>query len=209
MPHPCSRCGATAFQTAGAMLCPACLLRLASLPQSRIPAFEIETLIGSGPSGTSYLARAAGGALLAVRKLAGGASFTPSIEDLGARLAAFTHPHVAPVYGLQPDDDGVSIVREFVRGRPFADWASAAAPEARAAAVDAISAAVAALHAAGLPHGNITPTNIVIRGTKPVLLDSGARLVALALRTGGEDVGALREADAHAVDTLRTAAATP
>lgn len=202
MTHPCSRCGATAFQT-GAMLCPSCLLRLAAVPQSRIPEFEIETLIGSGPTGTTYLARAADGAMLAVRKFVTDAPFTPAIDGLSATLAAFRHPHVAPVYGVQPDEDGMSLVREFVRGRPFADWAATASPGARAAALDALSAAVSALHGAGLPHGHITAANIVIRGTEPVLLDAGAQLAWHALTGAQSDLEAMRGADLAALESLR------
>ena len=202
MTHPCSRCGATAYQT-GAMLCPSCLLRLAALPQSRIPEFEIETLMGSGPSATTYVARAAGGAMLAVRKFVTDALFTQAIDDLSATLAAFRHPNVAPVYGVQPDEDGMSLVREFIRGRPFADWAAAASTEARAAAVDTLSAAVSALHDAGLPHGHITATNIVIRGAEPVLLDAGAQLAWLALTGADADLEAMRRADLAALERLR------
>ena len=202
MPHPCSRCGATSFQTGGAMLCPSCLLRLAALPESRIPEFEIETLLGSGERGTTYLARGAGGEMLAVRKLAD-VTLSPAADDLGAALAAFGHPHVAPVYGLQLEEDGVSLVRQFVRGRPFADWAASASRSAREAAVATLASAVTALHAAGLPHGRITASNIVVRGAGPVLLDAGALIAWLTLTGAPVDIPAMRDADLAALAALR------
>jgi serine/threonine protein kinase len=206
VPQACSRCGTAAGRTGGG-LCGACLLRLAEPPASRLPDFQIETLLGSGPFGTTYLGRAADGSLLAAKKIAGEFSLGSRLDEAGARLAACAHACLATFHGLAPDDDGVVMVRGFVQGRPFREWISGAAAAERGHAFEQLLGAVDLLHARGLAHGHLAATNIVIaRGNQVVLLDSGARLVADAVRGRESDVAAMRRNDLLSLAELREAA---
>jgi len=168
----CSRCGGTIGATRH-QLCAACLLRLATAPASRVPAYEIVTLLGAHDDSTTYLARgASSGALLVVRTFnakAGGGQLG-SLEALAAWLHAFRHPNVAVTHGVDVDPEGtVSLVRDFVQGRAFVDWAAKATVEDRAAA---LGAAQSVLEAAGVDTA-VTESNIVINGGVPIVVDLG------------------------------------
>lgn len=200
----CSRCGATSFGQDA--LCPACLLRLASLPHARVPLHEIETLLGAHDSGSTYLARAAGtGALLVVKTfdaVVTDPETLDAVETLGARLASFRHPGIARIHGIEADGDAARLVRDYVKGRPFELWKrQAAAPEV-AGAIAAIRDAVAALHAQDLAHGHIDPANIVIAGGTPVLLDAGALLISHRLAGRPSGVDALMRDDRSSLEGL-------
>lgn len=81
--------------------------------------------------------------------------------------AAFRHPGVAPLLGWGAGwtahawIDGMTLAAALRLGP--------APPETLAA----IAVAVAALHAAGLAHGDLTPSNIVQSAAGPVLIDWG------------------------------------
>lgn len=193
----CSRCGATA---AGAdALCPACLLRLASLPQSRLPRYEIETLLGADDSGHTYLARAiATGALLAVKAFDAAVADPETLdylESLSARLASVRHPGIARTHGIDVDGGTPRLVRDYVKGRPFALWRQQAAAADVDGAIAAVREAVAALHEQGLAHGHVDAANVVVAGGRPVLLDAGARLISAALSGRPPNVEALMRGD--------------
>jgi hypothetical protein len=155
-------------------------MRLATLPASRVPAFEIETLLGSG-TGTTYLARADDGRLLAVKDLgAMPPSAVDAVEALGERLMGIDHPGTARLIALDIDDGKVRMIREYVPGRASSEWPDR---EGIAAATRDV---VAHLQEHGLVHGNLVPTNIVIgRGGRPIILDVGAALVARLIRGDG------------------------
>jgi len=196
MPAPCSRCGTSTAATAGA-LCPACLLRLAAMPESRIPAFEIEALLGTG-AGTTHLARTGTGSLVAVTTLEApglSSSAAAALDDLSGRLREFRDRAVAPFHGIEIDGDAVRLVRDYVRGRAFADWTASADAEAGDAARAVIAAALEAAHAQDLPHGHLVPANIVITGGRPVLLDLGTQIALAIVRGHAPDLEALAHDD--------------
>jgi serine/threonine protein kinase len=206
----CSRCGATHGAT-GHGPCPSCLLRLGTLPEAVAPDYEIETLLGAGKSGTTYLARdAAGGGLLAVKilTLRGDAHDGPGVaETIRAALTSFRHPAVAATHAVDVDDDGnVRLVRAYVPGKPFAAWAARADAEARAGVFEAIAEALDAAHTARLFHGHVAAPNIVMTaGGRPVLVDLGAHMALLALQGVDADPGALRHTDRAGLESLRNA----
>lgn len=180
-------------------MCPACLLRLASLPQSRLPRYEIETLLGAHASGSTYLARAARtGALLVVKTFdaaVAGPETLDHLELLGARLASIRHPGIARTYGIDVDGDTPRLVRDYIKGRPFELWKQGAAAPEVDQAIAAIRGAVAALHEHDLAHGHIDAANIVVAGGTPVLLDAGARLISGVLCGKAPDVEAMLRDD--------------
>ena len=195
MAQACKQCGTVAGSIAGS-LCPACLLRLATLPESRVPDFDIETLLGSG-TGTTYLARATDGALLAVKKLGSAPERSDALDDLDDALRLVDHPHLARTIAIDVDVDGtVQLIRGYVAGRAFAEWHATATPDARASAREALAAALAHLHEAGLAHGHVTATNIVIgAGSRAILLDAGARPALSAVTRQALDMDGLRRDD--------------
>jgi len=214
MPPPCSRCGATTRAGADA-LCAACLLRLAALPEALAPDYEIETLLGSGPAGTTYLARdASGGALLAVKILTvrDEAQDAPEVTDaLRGALTSFRHPSVAKTHAVDVDADGnVRLVRDYIAGKPLAGWAAQADPASRRQAFETITAALDAVHAAGLFHGHVAATNIVIGASgRPVLVDVGAGMALRALEGVAVPVARMSGEDRGALQALRTLLGEP
>lgn len=178
-------------------LCPACLLRLAAMPRSRVPAYDVEALLGAG-SGTTHLARGSGGAVLAVKTLDArdvAPDVAAALEDLSRRLQEFRHASIAPGHGLEIENGAVRLVRDYVRGRAFGDWIASADPAARDAARAALAGALAAAHAHDLPHGRLIAANIVITGGRPLLLDLGTPLALEILQGRVPDLPALRQDD--------------
>jgi hypothetical protein len=205
MPQACNQCGTAAVTMAGA-LCPACLMRLATMPESRVPDFAIETLLGSG-TGTTYLARARDGSLLAVKQIGAAGERGDALGDLDDALRAADHPHLARTIALDVDDAGtVQLIRAFVPGRAFADWLSSAPEDARATARAAVASALAHLHDAGLAHGHIAAANIVIgAGGRAILMDAGARPALLTIKADSVDFEAMRQDDVERLgDLFRT-----
>ena len=200
MPQACKQCGTIGGTIAGA-LCPACLMRLATMPESRVPDFEIETLLGSG-TGTTYLARAADGSLLTVKRLTG--SGDAALGSLADALHAVDHPHLARTLAIDDDMEGtVSLIRAYVPGIAFERWLAGASSAARAEARQALADALARLHSAGLAHGHVTATNIVIGpGSRAKLLDAGARAAMCSARGETPDLDAMRMDDVAQLDVL-------
>lgn len=209
MPPPCSRCGSAT--SAGAdPLCAACLLRLAALPEALAPDYDIETLLGSGSAGTTYLARAVNGALLTVKIVAAAAKEADPIavaDALRAALVAFDHPGVAHIHAVDVDDEGhLRMVRDYVRGRPLTVWSDKADAAMREQALDAIEGALAAVHGHGLAHGHLTAENIVMAsGSRPVLVDLGAQLALDALQGASRTSVQMAEEDRAGLGALRAA----
>jgi eukaryotic-like serine/threonine-protein kinase len=209
MPRVCSSCGSTTTATAHE-LCAACLLRLAALPEALGPAYEIETLLGSGAAGTSYLARGDAGALFVVKMIQapdGGADPMAVADALRAALVAFYHPGVARTHAVEVDDDGnLRIVRDYVTGRPLMAWSEKADAALREQAAGAIETAVAAMHAHGLAHGHLAAENIVVApGGRPVLVDLGAQLALYALQGAARTPEQMAEEDRAGLEALRAA----
>lgn len=199
MSQACSRCGTFSAAAMAAGLCPGCLLRLAALPESRTPDYEIETLLGEG-IGTSYLARESGtGNLLAVKTL--GAAATPetieALDDLRARLLSFRHPLVAPLLALEVDAEGsVRMIRAFVGGRPLDEWLEGATARAKTEARQELDDAIRQMHAAGLAHGHLVGTNILVTANgRFVITDHAARVVAGIVNETQSDPDPLRQDD--------------
>lgn len=209
MQTACSRCGATRASI-GAGPCASCLLRLATLPEALAPEYEIETLLGSGRSGTTYLARdTASGALLAVKilLLRDDAHDAPAVAGaIRDALTSLQHPAIARTHAVDVDDDGnVRLVRDYVAGKPFAGWSAQADAAARVQAVDTIAGAIGAAHAAGLFHGHVDAANIVMAsGGRPVLVDLGAHMALRALQGVPDAGGDIAAEDRAALAALRT-----
>ncbi|WP_208279072.1 serine/threonine-protein kinase [Massilia oculi] len=105
-----------------------------------------------------------------------------------ARMAAsLHHPSFVTVYAIEEDASGASIVMELVHGRTIGQLAQKS-PIARATALDWIGQTAAAMqdaHAAGLVHGDLKPSNLMIEPSGKVrILDFGLASRCDALATG-------------------------
>jgi serine/threonine protein kinase len=178
----CNHCGAAGTQSLSLEgLCPACLLASALAEQvlgAPPVSPRILTVLGQGPSTVAYLADTGDdrSTLVVLKRM----TPAPGLTDGPARIAAlrarslpFVHRNVARVLdaGVEPDGrlfsitefwPGVPITRFIERHLGNADaeylWS-----QARAAITDA--------HAAGLVHGGIKPTNLLVaRGAGGPLL---------------------------------------
>lgn len=93
------------------------------------------------------------------------------------RLARVRHPHVLAVHGADVARGRVGMWADLIEGRTLEQELAASGPfpaaSVRALAAQ-LAAALAAIHEAGLVHGDVKPDNVMIDGTRAVLMDFGA-----------------------------------
>lgn len=214
MQTACSRCGGTRSET-GDGLCASCLLRLATLPEARAPEYEIETLLGSGPACTTYLARAADSGNMLVVKIFPRQDGMRDAEAvgraIGTDLIGFRHPGIAFTHAVGVDSDGnLRLVRDYVPGRALPAWMARGNPSQRQHVFDRVAAALADAHAHGLAHGHLEASNIVIStDAQPVIVDFGARAALRALQGLDTNTARMREEDRSALEALGAVLAGP
>lgn len=174
-PRHCPHCGAALVGSSSIDgLCPACLLtgglarQVLAAPHVRV---RVITVLGEGPSSVAYLAEAADdpGSPVVLKRMTPGshvANIATRLEALRTRSLPFVHRHVVKVLDLGAAADGsLFAISEFWPGIPItafiARYGGAAAdplwPQARAALDGA--------HAAGLVHGAVKPTNLLVAQT--------------------------------------------
>lgn len=148
--------------------------------------YRLAGRLGAGGRGVVYLGRTRTGALVAVKVLH---------EGLADRLAAsIAAARAVEPYGLArvldtSTDGRPYVVSEYVNGPSLQQAGRLTGEQLRHLAI-ATATALTAVHQAGLVHGALTPTNIL-------LASDGPRLTDFALPTRP-----LREAPAHASDRL-------
>lgn len=116
--------------------------------------------LGRGGTAEVWLARAADGTLVALKR-------TP---DPAVALAASGLPGVLPVLAVEGD----TLVLPYVPGGALAAalaGGAAYAPRQAAALGAALADALAAAHAAGLVHGDVKAGNVLLAGPGPLLAD--------------------------------------
>lgn len=179
------------------------------MPEALAPDYAIETLLGAGPSGTTYLARATdSGALLAVKIVTSreGLRDVPAVaRGVGANLVGYRHPGIATTHAVDVDQDGnLRIVRDYIAGKPLAAWATRAGAPERRQLWERVDAALTAAHARGLAHGRLDPSNLIVgTGARPVIVDFGAH-AALRLLQGREaGAAAMAEEDRAGFRAIR------
>ena len=152
-----------------------------SLMGRRIGVYQLQERIGAGGMGEVYRARDTQlGRDVAVKILP--AAFTGDPDRLArfereARvLAAFNHPNIAAIHGVEQSDGIRALIMELVEGETLADRVASAPmpiPEALAVARQIVEALQTA-HAKGIVHRDLKPANIKVTPAGTVkLLDFG------------------------------------
>jgi eukaryotic-like serine/threonine-protein kinase len=158
--------------------------------------YEIEAELGVGGMGIVYLARDVGlDRRVAVKVIAPAWSRDSGIatrfQQEARALASVRSPHVVQIYAFGRHGESYFFAMEYVRGRGLDAILEehikhgARLPLHRALTILAkVAEGVGAVHAAGIIHGDVKPSNIVIEEDtgRPVLVDFG-------LAGQGNDVG--------------------
>ena len=159
----------------------------------QIGAYRVDSQLGSGGMSDVYRATDTTlGRSVAIKVLPPLFAHDPErrvrLEREAKALAAFNHPHIAQVYGLEATGGGVSaLVMEFVNGETLADVLK----KGRLPIDDAlrygaqIADALAAAHSHGIVHRDVKSTNVMISDGVVKVLDFG-----LAKRSGATNSGA-------------------
>jgi eukaryotic-like serine/threonine-protein kinase len=150
---------------AGEGLCPYCLLE-AGLGHD----YAFVNVLGQGPHGTVYLAeQQPSGSLVALKVLAGdtAADILSRLNRQAPILAAMAHPNAARTLDLAASGDPAPyIATEYVRGSPITSYCERwQLPRAgRLQLLALVAALVRSAHDAGVIHGGIKPSNILVSG---------------------------------------------
>lgn len=108
----------------------------------------------------------------------GGAAADARALDEGRRLARVRHPHVLAVYGADVDRGRVGLWTEVVEGRSLEQELAerGSLPPVEVARLGAaLARALEAVHGAGLLHGDVKASNVLLEpGGRVVLADFGA-----------------------------------
>jgi hypothetical protein len=144
--------------------------------QRSLDGFRLIELIGFGGTGEVWRARPdGGGPEVALKWLTDEAVDTDFLSS--TRLHDFEHPHVARLLDLRRDRSWVVLVQEFVPGVSLAALLAERDVLSGAEVVTLLTPvadALGAAHDAGLLHGNLTPTAVVVTPDgRPMLTDVG------------------------------------
>jgi WD40 repeat protein len=134
-----------------------------------IPGYAVLRELSSSNSGASYKARHLGRKRLDVVKLLAPASATFDQDLAQCRkeakaLAELQNPNIALIHEVGSHQGRIFIAREFIAGRSVAEeWPGVpAAPAEAARLVATVAHALHAAHEAGIVHGHLKLTNIIL-----------------------------------------------
>ncbi len=143
--------------------------------------YEVVRQIGRGSGGAVWLAQdSLLGRHVAIKQI--GAFPGESEGDTrraireARRSAQLNHPNVVAVYDVVEFDEVPWLVMEYVDGPTLASAISERGPMAQVGAADMgaqLAAALSAAHRAGVVHGDIKPTNVLIGEGRPKISDFG------------------------------------
>ena len=203
----CPSCGRSLAASAGVGgLCAACLLRLAAVTGTGA-SFDDEpgatcrviSVLGASAHGSCYLADRPQGDRRALVVLKTIDCDAPEEFDARAHAVRARLRGVAPSGIAMLRDHGVTASRQpyflfdYVRGLPIAAHCDrfALGRDARLALVARVDTVLDAIHAAGLVHGGISSSNILVTGAagawEPRVLDLGVRAALAPLLPSGDD----------------------
>ena len=159
----------------------------AALPE-RLSGHKIVAEIGSGGMGRVFLAMdEALGRKVAIKTLAPRYADDPRLRARfmgeARAMARLSHPNIARIYSLGPQDEPAHFVMEYLEGAPLTKAASRLTFEQKAELMRRVVLAVEFLHEQGIIHRDLKPANILVGpDLEPKLLDFG-----LALDLGGNE----------------------
>ncbi|GGP47468.1 bifunctional serine/threonine-protein kinase/ABC transporter substrate-binding protein [Streptomyces sindenensis] len=136
--------------------------------------------LGAGGMGVVYLARSAGGTLVAVKVIRAEHAADPAFRARFRREAEsatrITGPWVVPVLGADTEAREPWLATAFVPGPSLAEVVGArgALPTATVRAIGSrLASALVAVHRAGLIHRDVKPDNVLLALDGPRLIDFG------------------------------------
>jgi Tol biopolymer transport system component len=161
-------------------------------PGTRVGAYEIVSLIGSGSTGEVYKAKetAEAARTVAIRILP--PDFSSDLE----RVAALHHPNICAIQEIGREGDNAFMVTEYLEGQPLATRLQAGAvpvDEALNVAI-AVAEALNFAHREGLTHRDLKPSNIFLSEAGVKVLDFGLA------KAKTEKVGTARPAQGTAIE---------
>ncbi|MFD0684560.1 serine/threonine-protein kinase [Actinomadura fibrosa] len=167
------------------------------LPQSALPGYELLDELGRGGMGVVYRARAVGDgasaeplAIKVIRpELAGDPAYRSRFAQEIDRARRVTHENIVPVLDAGEHEGHLYLVMPCVDGTTLKDILDKLDRMTPAKAVETIvriADALDSVHEAGLLHGDVSPCNIILAGSRssprPMLTDFG---LARPLSTAG------------------------
>ena len=157
----------------------------------RVASHRLLARLGAGGMGRVYLARSPAGRLVALKVMLPELAHQPEFRDRFQREVAAARavrgPYVAEVVDADPDGDPPWLATGYVPGLSLADAVRRFGPlPSRTVAALAAGTAIALLgvQRAGLVHQDLKPSNVVLGGDGPWLIDFG---VARSPDTGALD----------------------
>lgn len=160
-----------------------------------VGSYRVIAKVGEGPTGTVYLAEhSLMGRRAAIKVFSTEVASEPFLE--GARKAAtLNHPGLVEIFDFGNHDGNVFLVREYLDGQTLTERIGDTGPVGIQRALGfgrQIGAALAVVHNAGVVHGHLIPSNIVLvrdpvvmGGERAKLLDTGlARSLSDPASTG-------------------------
>jgi hypothetical protein len=182
----CAKCGA--LHPSYTVFCSTCSRRLetSAIPYILPGRFRFERRIGAGGMGVVY----AGADLALGRRVAIKTLRQVSTEDAmrlrreARTAAAVSHPHLAPIYGMETWQGMPLLVMELLEGGTLAQRVTREklSPRETVELGCAMAGALAQLHAADILHRDIKPSNIgYTRDRVPKLMDFGIARVMFDL----------------------------
>ncbi len=153
--------------------------------QERVGPYRLLARIGEGGMGVVHLARNADGSRVALKVLrphvVGDAEARERLAREVSSLRRVTSPRVAEILDADPHGPTPYVVTRYVPGLSVYHHVAEEGPITDRDLVhfaDALAEALQAVHAVGVLHRDVKPTNVLMEGRSPVLIDFGLARVA-------------------------------
>lgn len=188
-------------------------LRLEAAPGQPLRGYRIGASVGEGSAGVVYRAVQPGvGREVAIKSIRGALADDPEFVrrfDAEAQTVAnLEHPHIVPIYDYWREPGGAYVVMRLLDGSLTRWLSDGPLPVDRAVDLARhIGGALATAHRAGVIHGDIKPSNVLVDGDAAYLADFGmATLIDLAGLASDESVSSGHEAPEFSGGSLPTEA---